>query len=43
MTHGFTVSPEIGVRVFSESECPLWVHVALYYNYATNKSKSIDL
>ncbi|HBI67290.1 MAG TPA: hypothetical protein DDY40_11905, partial [Barnesiella intestinihominis] len=38
-TWGFTVSPEIGVSIFPNPSVRYGFHVALYYNYATNKSK----
>ena len=37
-TWGFTVSPEI-VSIFPNPSVRYGFHVALYYNYATNKSK----
>ena len=38
-TWGFTVSPEIGVSIFPNPSVRYGFHVALYYKYATNKSK----
>ncbi len=39
-TWGFYASPEIGLNVFPWSYGP-GLHVALYYNYATNKCKDL--
>lgn len=36
-TWGFFLSPEIGVSIFPRPENRFGFHVALYYNYATNK------
>lgn len=36
-TWGFFMSPEIGVSIFPNPSYRLGFHVALYYNYATNK------
>lgn len=36
-TWGFFMSPEIGVSIFPRPDYRLGFHVALYYNYATNK------
>ena len=36
---GFYVAPEIGMNIFFTPEKKFGLHVAAYYNYATNKSK----
>lgn len=36
---GFYVSPEIGMNIYLDPQQQVGVHVALYYSYATNKTK----
>lgn len=36
---GFYVAPEVGMNIFFTPEKKFGLHVAAYYNYATNKSK----
>ncbi len=36
---GFTISPEIGVSIFPSPNLRYGFHLAMYYNYTTNKSK----
>lgn len=36
---GFTTSPEVGMTIYPTSNHNFGFHVALYYSYATNKSK----
>ena len=35
-TWGFYLSPEVGVSIFPRPDYRMGIHVALYYNYATN-------
>lgn len=36
-TWGFYLSPEVGVSIFPRPDYRMGIHVALYYNYATNE------
>ena len=38
-TWGFAVSPEIGITIFPSPSYRYGLHLAMYYNYTTNKSK----
>ncbi len=38
-TWGFNVQPEVGVNIFPMPMKRVGIHIALYYNYSTNKSK----
>ncbi len=38
-TWGFTVSPELGMSFFPNPSSRYGFHMAIYYNYSTNKSK----
>jgi hypothetical protein len=39
---GFYVAPEIGMTMFFTPEKQVGVHLAVYYNYATNKGKVLS-
>ena len=40
---GFYVSPEVGLTFFPFQKTDFGFQVAVYYSYATNASKSIDI
>ena len=42
-TWGFSVSPEIGMTFFPFERTDFGFQVAVYYSYATNRNKAIDL
>ena len=39
---GFNVQPEIGFSLFPMSYARIGIHMAVYYNYSTNKSKVLS-
>ena len=40
---GFYISPELGVTVFPFRATDFGFHVAVYYSYATNTNKAVDI
>ena len=41
-TWGFYVSPEIGMTMYFTPQKQIGLHVAAYYNYATNKGEVLS-
>ena len=40
---GFYVSPEVGMTIFPFNSTDFGFQIAIYYSYATNENKAIDL
>ena len=40
---GFYISPEVGMTIFPFQQTDFGFHLAIYYSYATNQNKSLDM